>query len=106
MKKALQEPYRTGMKKRMRLLTFVMCIFIAWAGYNIWDQMEVLSEKEQKLNALQEKLVEVQTENKHYKLEITRLNDPEYIEQRLRKDLHMTKEGETLFYKVNVNDDY
>lgn len=89
-----------GMRRRMRLLSFLMCIFIAWAGFAVWEQSQILNEKKQKLSALQEHLAEVQVANEYYKLEITRLNDPEYIEQRLRKDLHLTKEGETLFYKV------
>lgn len=64
------------------------------------DQMHVLDQKTMRLQNLEQERAKALSINEQYELEINRLNDPEYIEQRLRKDLHMTKEGEILFIPV------
>ena len=64
------------------------------------DQLHVLEQQSTRLLNLEQERAEALKENAKYKQEISRLNDPEYIEQRLRKDLHMTKEGEILFIPV------
>lgn len=88
-----------GSKRRLRAVFFVLFCFIAWAGFTLWEQTAALDGKMAKLADMEESLLQVQEEYEANLLEIDRLNDPEYIEQRLRKDHYMTKEGETLFIK-------
>ena len=86
-----------GTRRRLRLLMVAVICFMGWAGGTLWDQLNKMDVKMSELTILEQKLSEAEQLNAQYKHEITRLNDPEYIEQRLRKDFHMTKEGETLF---------
>lgn len=89
-----------GKKRRMRLLMLFVICFLVWAGITFMDQLHVLEQQSTRLLNLEQERAEALKENAKYKQEISRLNDPEYIEQRLRKDLHMTKEGEILFIPV------
>lgn len=85
-----------GFKRRLKLLMVILIIFMSWATMTIWNQVQVLDEKNEQLDLLEEELTETQNLNDQYNNEITRLQDSEYIEQRIRNDLQMTQEGETL----------
>lgn len=76
----------------------ILACFLSWAGVTLWNQMGRLGDRNDKVQALQQKLTETQQLNEDTKREITRLNDPEYLEQKIRKELHYVKQGETLFY--------
>jgi cell division protein DivIC len=89
-----------GTRRRLRLLMVVVLCFMGWAAFTLWDQLDQVNAKTSELKMLESKLVETQAENEAYHKEIERLNDPEYIEQRIRKDLNMTKDGETLFIQT------
>ncbi|WP_249860630.1 FtsB family cell division protein [Paenibacillus konkukensis] len=64
----------------------------------LWNQIGKLQERAEKVTALDQKYKETQQVNEDNKREIARLNDPEYVEQKIRKELHYVKQGETLFY--------
>lgn len=87
-------------RRRLRLLTFVMFCFVSWAGLTLVDQHGTFKEKSDRLAELETKLAATKQANEQYKMQIIRLNDPEYIEQLLKKELHMSKEGETLFIET------
>jgi len=82
----------------MRLWMFGVCCFLAWAGMSVWNQGDRIAAKAEQLSEMEAKLKQVQEQNEAYKLEVTRLNDSEYIEQKIRKDYHYTRDGETMFY--------
>lgn len=84
----------------MRILAFVLVCFSLWAAMTLWEQESVLNEKNERLQAIQEELDSVKEDHENYQKEVTRLQDPEYIEQRLRKDFQMAPEGETLFIRT------
>ncbi|HEX7055838.1 MAG TPA: septum formation initiator family protein [Bacilli bacterium] len=86
-----------GRRRRMRLLLFILSAFLLWAVLTFFSQQDNLQGKNSRLAQMQKKLAESVKQNKELKLEVTRLNDPEYIEQRARKDFHMIRPGETLF---------
>jgi cell division protein DivIC len=86
-----------GARRRMRLLGIVVLGFLAWAGMTIMKQEEFVSAKMSQVADLEQKLAEAKTVNEKLKLEFTRLNDPEYIEQKAKKDQQMIRDGETLF---------
>lgn len=93
----LQQNSRKGSQRRRRLLSvFVLC-FVGWAGVTFWNQADLISEKVDRMLVMEQKLSETKKVNEQLKLEITRLNDDEYIEQKARKDFQMVGEGETLF---------
>src|SRR5690554_6780688 len=89
-----------GARRRMRLLMVALVFFMGWAAVTLWDQMDKVDAKNSELEILESQLSEVQNKNQEFQTEIDRLHDPEYIEQRIRKDLQMTREGEILFFQT------
>lgn len=82
------------------MLLFALFLFLVWTGSKLWDQLGEVNARMEQLEQAERRLAETRERNEAYKLEINRLNDPEYIEQLLRKELHMVKEGETLFIET------
>ncbi|WP_144936770.1 septum formation initiator family protein [Paenibacillus sp. 32O-W] len=86
-----------GARRRIRLLMIVVCCVLLWAGITILDQSDKLAENSAKLVTLETKLAEVEKINEESRMELDRLNDPEYQEEKARKDLQVAREGETVF---------
>lgn len=63
-------------------------------------QTDQVKSKQAELEAMQQKLEQAIEQNNMYKHEMIRLNDPEYLEQLIRKDLNMTKPEETIFIPI------
>lgn len=78
-------------------MTFILMSFMCWTAITLWNQQGDLNAKYTRLSSIQTQLEESKKINEQLKMEITRLNDNEYIEQRVRKDYRMTRPGETLF---------
>ena len=93
-----------GSRRRKRLLSIIMLCFVAWAGATFWNQAEVLQDKLARAAVLEDKLQATKKINDELLLEITRLNDDEYIEQRAKKDFQMISPGETLFTTSETKD--
>ncbi|MFK7696869.1 septum formation initiator family protein [Paenibacillus sp. HJGM_3] len=93
----LEQPHK-GSRRRVRLLLITLFGFLAWAGVIAWNQQARLDAKSAQASELDTKLTETKKLNADYKKEVERLNDPEYILQKIRKEYHYTKPGETLFY--------
>jgi cell division protein DivIC len=72
--------------------------FIAWAAVISWNQQGRLDAKAAQVSELDIRLTEAKQLNEEYKKEVVRLNDPEYMLQKIRKEYHYTKPGETLFF--------
>lgn len=89
-----------GTRRRLRIWMVFLLGFTTWAGVTFYDQMNKLDSKLAKMEELEIKLADTRAVNEAYKQEIVRLNDPEYIEQILRKDHLMTKEGEVLYIET------
>ncbi|MCZ8517579.1 septum formation initiator family protein [Paenibacillus filicis] len=92
------QPHNKGSFRRRRLVMLVLACFLSWAGVTLWNQVGKLGDRREKVSALEQKLAESKQVNEDTKREITRLNDQEYVEQKIRKELHYVKQGETLFY--------
>ncbi|NOU98310.1 septum formation initiator family protein [Paenibacillus sp. LMG 31456] len=92
------KPFNKGSYRRRRLVMIVFACFLSWAGVTLWNQIAKTNDRSEKLTALEQKYKETQQTNGDTKREIVRLNDPEYVEQKIRKELHYVKQGETLFY--------
>jgi cell division protein DivIC len=91
-------PTNKGAFRRRRLVLIVFACFICWAGITLWNQIGKLNARSEKVSTLEQKLEETRQTNEMTKRDIARLNDPEYVEQKIRKELHYVKQGETLFY--------
>lgn len=91
------EKRKIGKRRRLKLFTIVMVLFLLWAG-SIWLQQQ------EELNKQQEELVLVQDQvkkAKEHQLELTdeikRLHDPEYIGEVARRDYFLSGPGEMIF---------
>lgn len=92
-----ETPKPKGARRRLRLYMIVLSCFAFWAALTMWEQSGTLRAKSAELSELQTKLDEARMENETYRLEVTRLQDDEYIEQRVRKDFGMGRPGDTIF---------
>jgi len=84
-------------RSKSRLVMVMMLCLISWAGVIYWDQQGKLTDKRAEMNELEEQLKLVHQSNEKAKKEVERLNDKEYIEQKIRKELNYVKEGERIF---------
>lgn len=87
-----------GSHRRKRMALMIMAGFLVWGGITFWDQMGKSRAKAEQLDAMNAKLADVTRQNEDAKREVARLNDDEYIEQKIRTELHWAKPGETVFY--------
>jgi cell division protein DivIC len=71
---------------------------LIWGGITLWDQMGKGRAKAEQLDSLNTKLAETTQANEEAKREVARLNDKEYLEQKIRTELHYAYPGETIFY--------
>ncbi|MCI3923258.1 septum formation initiator family protein [Paenibacillus sp. TRM 82003] len=86
-----------GARRRRRLFLVIVCGFSAWACLTLWEQTGAMSEKKDEMAQLQLKLDEVRADHENFQAEVTRLQDPEYIEQKARKDYGMVRPGDKVF---------
>jgi|GEM_PF-504484 len=86
-----------GKKRRVRLFMLILLGFLVWAGFTIYDQYMLAQVKADQLAETEQELAEIRQLHDDYKLEIERLQDPEYIEQKIYKDLQMKQDGDTLY---------
>jgi cell division protein DivIC len=93
----LEQPHK-GSRRRVRLLLLTFLGFLAWAAVIAWNQQGRLDAKAAQVSGLEMKRTETVSMNEDYKKEVVRLNDPEYMLQKIRKEYHYTKPGETLFF--------
>lgn len=83
--------------RRRRLIFTILGGVSLWAVFAFLEQSGSIGEKRAELQELERRLGEVRTENEAYRSEVTRLQDPEYIEQKVRKDFGMTRPGDKVF---------
>lgn len=85
-----------GARRRRRLYLSFVCVFSVWACISLWDQTRTMLEQQSEMNELKMRLEEVQAAHETLRLEVTRLQDPEYIEQKVRKDFGYVRDGDIL----------
>lgn len=90
-------------RKRIRLVTAGVLALILWAGFTAWDQMKTLKETAGRISALDAKHTQTLEMNSRLKREVERLSDPEYLQERIRKDNHMLMPGDTVFDVPRAN---
>ncbi|MDF2936244.1 MAG: septum formation initiator [Paenibacillaceae bacterium] len=101
--KTSASPKTGASRKRIRLLTIGVLALTLWAGATAWGQMQRSDEIAIRLEALGGKLNDTVQTNDKLKREVERMSDPEYREERIRKDNHMFKQGETVFDVPRTN---
>lgn len=92
--KGTQEVRNKGLRRRRRIYLAFICGFSIWAGFSLIEQTRAMTEQKEEMEQLQMRLEEVRAAQEAYKLEVTRLQDPEYIEQKVRKDYGYVRPGD------------
>ncbi|MCD9026293.1 FtsB family cell division protein [Cohnella silvisoli] len=87
-------PVMTGARRRLKLLLFIMVLFMSWALYVIIVQYGQISDRSGQLHEADKKLTDAQAKSDALKQQIARLNDPEYIGQIARKEHGLGMPGE------------
>ncbi|MFD0674816.1 septum formation initiator family protein [Cohnella sp. GCM10027633] len=84
----------TGARRRLKLLLFVMVIFMSWAAYVLYVQYGQMSDRSSDLREANKKLTDATVQSDALKQEIVRLNDREYISEIARKEQGLGYPGE------------
>ena len=88
---------RSGSRKRLRLVMAFVITLMVWVCATVWGQVGKINEKAERIDALDTKLAETRKINAAAKQEMERLNDQEYREEKARKELNLSRPGETVF---------
>lgn len=84
-------------KKRMKLAAFLMVCLLIPIFMTAYNQYNRLMDNTSELNVLKKELAEKTKANQAVQDEIERLKDPEYRQEKIRTELNVAKEGETIF---------
>lgn len=87
-------PAVAGARRRLKLLLFVVVLFLSWAGYVLIVQSGQIDDRASQLEEVNLKLTDAQAKNEELQLQIARLNDDEYIGQLARKEHGLGLPGE------------
>lgn len=79
-------PAMTGVRRRLKLLLFVMVIFMSWAAYVLISQHGMMSDRESDLREANKKLSDANVQSETLKKEMVKLHDKEYISEIARKE--------------------
>ncbi|MFF2890601.1 septum formation initiator family protein [Paenibacillus sp. NPDC057967] len=81
-------------RRRYRIWMMFIVLFMGWAGYTLFGQMQQQKATFEKLTTIESGIEETRSQTEALKREVERLNDPEYISQLATKEQGMVKEGE------------
>lgn len=87
-------------KRKIRRMVFFMVVPVVIIGFllNVLaHQNETLVAKEKKKVEVEQQLAKLKDEQERLNLEITQLEDDEYIAKLLRKEYFLSEEGEIIF---------
>lgn len=99
---ATEQPNK-GAKRRKRILGLCVIAFLTWAAPAFIAQWSKLNQKTAEMQSLQKQMNQLKLMNEDTKREAARLKDQEYIEQKIRTELHWYKPGETVFPAPRAN---
>lgn len=90
---------RKKKKSLRRILVYaaVVLLFAGIIGWKVYDLCALSAEQKE----AQKQLEELKEERDALQEELKTVEDPAYIEQKAREDLHMIKPGETLYVLMN-----
>ncbi|KQO14131.1 septum formation initiator family protein [Paenibacillus algorifonticola] len=83
-----------GSKRRIKMWMMFIVLFMGWAAYTFFGQIQQQNATELRLAAVMKQKEEATNQAQQLQQEIERLNDPEYIAQLATKGQGMVKEGE------------
>ncbi|WP_223703324.1 FtsB family cell division protein [Sutcliffiella deserti] len=97
-----QQKKRRGLYRRLSLFFVIVAVFGILIGKTLLEQRAILQEKQDRKEAVEQELVQLEQEQHRLEEEIVKLNDDEYIAKIARRDYFMSEDGEIIF---NIPDD-
>ncbi|MBH5320712.1 septum formation initiator family protein [Paenibacillus sp. GSMTC-2017] len=85
---------RSPARRRYRIWMTFIVLFMGWAAYTLFGQMQQQKATNVKLTTIESGLEASKLQTEALKREVERLNDPEYISQLATKEQGMVKQGE------------
>ncbi|WJH36378.1 septum formation initiator family protein [Paenibacillus aurantius] len=95
--KPAAKPSNQGARRRSKVFLLVLVAVFAWGAVKAFDQLGRIQQKNAELVELKGKLAEATKVNDDVKLELKRLQDPEYLKEQIRSQLNYSEAGETVF---------
>lgn len=83
--------------RRLTAFAIFAAIVFVIIGTTMFYQMELLTEKQEQLEQMEENYNEIKKEQKILQEEITKLQDDEYIGKYARQEYFLSEEGEIIF---------
>lgn len=88
---------RVRLFRRLSIFAITSIVIIGILISTLLNSNSALAEKRKKKEQVAEELAKVQEEQELLKLQISKLNDDEYIGKLLRRDYFLSEEGEIIF---------
>ncbi|WP_391206182.1 FtsB family cell division protein [Psychrobacillus sp. L4] len=95
---------RIRLFRRLSIFGVVSVVIIGILISTLINSNNALEEKRKKKEQVTEDLAKVQEEQELLKLQISKLNDDEYIGKLLRRDYFLSEEGEIIFALPDSNE--
>ncbi|MBM7635107.1 FtsB family cell division protein [Geomicrobium sediminis] len=100
-----EERRRRGLKRRLIFIGIVGAFVIVFAAVGLISQKSMIDANDQEQEQLEERYAELMEEQKQLEQDIVNYNDIDYIAEVARRDLYLTKPGETIFKVPESHDD-
>ncbi|WP_240377877.1 FtsB family cell division protein [Bacillus piscicola] len=101
---AIRDKRRRGLVRRLTALAAVGVMIAVVFTVILVSQWSTIEAKQAEKEELENKLEELQVEEKRLKQEVKNYNDLDYIAEIARRDYYLTKPGETLFKLPETSD--
>ncbi|MFB4161992.1 septum formation initiator family protein [Geomicrobium sp. JSM 1781026] len=102
---AREERRRIGLRRRLTMIGIVGAVVLIFASIGLVSQQSMIDANEKEQQLLDEQYAELQLEQQRLEQEIENYNDIDYIAEVARRDLYLTKPGETIFKVPEYEED-
>ncbi|GAK13907.1 septum formation initiator family protein [Geomicrobium sp. JCM 19039] len=96
---------RIGLRRRLTMIGIVGAVVLIFASIGLVSQQSMIDANEKEQQLLDEQYAELQLEQQRLEQEIENYNDIDYIAEVARRDLYLTKPGETIFKVPEYEED-
>ncbi len=86
-----------GTKRRLFVITLTTILLLSFFSFNIWQMATQIMEKNAEAKFLQDEKARLEDEEAYLRVEVEKLNDPEYIARYAREKYLYSKDNEIIF---------
>ncbi|SIT93346.1 septum formation initiator family protein [Edaphobacillus lindanitolerans] len=96
-KEQIRQARKTRLYRRLAVFGLIVLLTFGWMTWSIVEKNKVLAAKQQEKEAALAELEKLEEEGHDLKLQLEKLDDPEYIAKLARKEYLLSEEGEIIF---------